>query len=106
LTQYGLPVYTAAVEAGLQFEWDAEKALANFDKHGVTFEFATRIFLDPEKLDIEASRPEDGEGRWKTVGTIDGKRFVAVYTLRGHVYRLISARRASKTEERLWLASL
>jgi hypothetical protein len=29
------------------FEWDAEKARGNIDKHGVSFEEATEAFGDP-----------------------------------------------------------
>ena len=37
---------------GLRFEWDAEKALANLTKHGVSFEEATTVFADPFSLTI------------------------------------------------------
>ena len=30
-----------------EFEWDRGKAKANFNKHGVHFERATRVFRDP-----------------------------------------------------------
>jgi len=32
---------------GSEFEWDSHKAQSNIDKHGVTFEEATEVFLDP-----------------------------------------------------------
>jgi hypothetical protein len=32
---------------GFEFEWDRIKAQINFEKHGVTFEEATEVFLDP-----------------------------------------------------------
>jgi len=32
---------------GVTFEWDARKAAANFNKHGVTFEEASSVFFDP-----------------------------------------------------------
>ena len=31
----------------MTFEWDARKAAANFSKHGVAFEDAATVFLDP-----------------------------------------------------------
>jgi uncharacterized DUF497 family protein len=34
----------------LEFEWDANKAESNFLKHGVTFEEASEVFLDPSTL--------------------------------------------------------
>jgi uncharacterized protein len=32
---------------GITYRWDATKARANFDKHGVTFEQAAQVLLDP-----------------------------------------------------------
>jgi uncharacterized DUF497 family protein len=37
----------------MQYEWDERKARQNFAKHGVRFEYAARIFLDPRRLDAE-----------------------------------------------------
>jgi uncharacterized DUF497 family protein len=31
----------------MYFEWDDRKAAENFAKHGVPFECAVRVFLDP-----------------------------------------------------------
>jgi len=82
------------------FEWDDGKALANLAKHGVPFEFATAVFLDPSGVEIDASRYDDGEARYKFVGQINGKLFSVVYTWRSATIRLISARRANAQEER------
>lgn len=84
----------------LTFEWDDAKAIANEAKHGVPFEYAASIFLDPERIDFDASRPEDKEIRRKVVGRIEMRRFTVVYTERGEVIRLISARRANDQEMR------
>ncbi|MCH7914867.1 MAG: BrnT family toxin, partial [Deltaproteobacteria bacterium] len=35
------------------FSWDPQKAIINFDKHGVSFEEAATIFSDPDGLDWE-----------------------------------------------------
>jgi uncharacterized protein len=35
------------------FEWDSKKAKSNEDKHGVSFEEASRAFFDPGGLDGE-----------------------------------------------------
>jgi len=51
-----------------QFEWDPIKAHQNARKHGVTFERAATVFLDPQALsgfDEEHSQEED---RWITLG--------------------------------------
>jgi uncharacterized DUF497 family protein len=33
------------------FTWDIAKAIANFEKHGVSFEEAATVFDDPKGLD-------------------------------------------------------
>jgi uncharacterized DUF497 family protein len=84
----------------MRFDWDDAKAKANQAKHGVPFEYAASIFLDPDRMDFDASRPMDNEDRRKVVGVIEGQLFTVVYTLRDDVFRLISARRANGQETR------
>ncbi len=85
-----------------EFEWNDAKAGSNLAKHGVPFRYATRVFLDPRLVEFDASREVDGEARRKAVGLIDGKLFIVVYTNRGGVYRIISARRTNAKEERAY----
>lgn len=80
------------------FEWNEAKAKANEARHGVSFEFATRLFLDVGRIDRIDGRRDYGEERRITYGTIDGRLHVVVYTLRGEAIRLISARRANQQE--------
>ena len=40
---------------GVTFEWDAEKARGNVEKHGITFEEAAEAFFDPFSLSGDAS---------------------------------------------------
>jgi uncharacterized protein len=84
----------------LEFEWDPVKADSNLRKHGVPFEYATRVFLDPHRLDQVDTRRTYGEERRITLGTIEGRVFVVAYTSRGPVVRLISARKANAREQR------
>ena len=35
----------------MRFEWDDEKAVSNFEKHGVSFGEATEVFYDPYALE-------------------------------------------------------
>jgi uncharacterized protein len=86
----------------MDFEWDDDKAASNVLKHGVRFELATVVFLDPDRLDVDATRTLDGEVRRKTVGAVEGRLLTVVYTERQGVVRLISARRSSTKEARLY----
>jgi uncharacterized protein len=72
------------------------------EKHRVAFPFATRVFLDPDRLELDVSRMADGEARFKVIGMIEGKLHVVAATRRGDAYRLISARRTSRAEERAY----
>ena len=70
-------------------------------KHGVPFENATEIFLDPDRVETHDGREAYGEDRWKTVGFVAPSLLCVVYTLRkadDELIRLISARRADKHE--------
>lgn len=82
------------------FEWDARKAAQNIAKHGVPFEFAARVFLDPLRLDAEDRRRDYGEHRRLTLGRVEGRLYVIAYTPRGRMIRLISARKANARERR------
>ncbi len=88
--------------SGLRFAWDDAKAAANLVKHGVSFAYATRVFLDPDRVAVDASRPEDGERRLKLVGAIGGLVFAVVVTERDGAIRLISARRCNAAEARAY----
>lgn len=84
----------------MHFEWDEAKAAINVAKHSLSFEEAVAAFADPLGADFDASHSADGEPRRKRVAQIEGRTFTVVYTLRGEVVRLISARRANAPEAR------
>ena len=79
-----------------QFEFDQAKSASNREKHGIDFDEAQSLWLDPDLLEIPA-RTED-EPRWLIIGRLQGRHWSAVITDRGTVVRLISVRRA-RTEE-------
>lgn len=89
----------------IRFEWDAAKAQSNLQKHRVSFEIATRVFADPFAV-VEQDRIENGERRWKTLGTADGCLLLLVaHTVRDdedgtEVIRIVSARRAEPKERK------
>jgi uncharacterized DUF497 family protein len=86
----------------MDFEWDAEKAWKNLEKHGVRFEIAEAVFLDPNHITVIDDRFDYGEERLVTVGqTYDGV-LVVVTTERdeGRITRIIAARKATKQERK------
>lgn len=78
------------------FEWDSAKSAANKAKHGIDFEEAQAIWADSGAVILELIRPD--EPRWMAVGRAKGKFWAAIYTLRSDSIRLISVRRARKSE--------
>jgi uncharacterized protein len=90
------------VADGRQFEWDEAKAASNLAKHGVAFAYATNVFLDPRRVDLDASRSEDREMRRKTVGVVEQRLLSVVYTIRAGSTRIISARRSNSGENRIY----
>lgn len=82
-----------------RIEYDALKNRINREKHGVVFSDVENVFTDPLALTTEDR--ENTEQRWITLGMDGlGRIVVVVYTWRGHVIRIISARRASCSERR------
>jgi uncharacterized DUF497 family protein len=86
----------------LAFEWDDAKALSNLAKHGIEFSYATVIFLDPRRIDLDVSRAEDREMRQKSIGLVEGRLLTVVYTARPGTTRIISARRSNSMESKVY----
>ena len=84
----------------MECEFDAGKDATNRLKHGVSLAFGTRVFDDPHHLVLPSIRTEDGEDRYKAVGTVDGKLWTAVHTYRGDSVRFMSVRRSNEGEQR------
>lgn len=86
---------------GFEFEWDTTKAQSNFEKHGVTFEEAVEVFLDPFHVFGDASR--NREVREFVLGYSLAERLLLVIHIeREERIRIISARVATRNERRLY----
>jgi uncharacterized DUF497 family protein len=80
------------------FEWEDAKAAVNLRRHGVSFEEAITAFEDPHHLLVE-----DGSGRdrYLLIGfSHEGRLLTVVHVERGARERIISAWRATVTEEK------
>lgn len=84
----------------MEFEWDPAKASSNRKKHGVSFEEAQTVFLDPHALPRFDAAHSMGEDREITIGLSHRLRLLyVVHTERhGDTIRLISARKATRAE--------
>ncbi len=85
----------------MRFEWEAEKAAVNLDKHKVSFEEAATVFGDPLGRIVGDPRHSVGERRFVLMGRSDRQRLLAVmYAERREAIRIISGRRATRSERR------
>jgi hypothetical protein len=84
----------------IAFEWDIDKARANVRKHGVTFEEARSCFYDPRQIVFYDPDHSDDEDRELLIAhSNQGRVLIISYTLKTEVIRIISARKATKSEE-------
>ncbi len=79
------------------FEWDKAKASQNEIKHGISFADTFGVFEDPQALTLD--QPVGGEERFVTIGRDGfGRILVVAYTWRGERIRIISTRKATRSE--------
>ncbi len=86
----------------MQFQWDENKAETNEKKHKVTFDEATSVFGDVYARVIDDEEHSDEEERFIILGYSLKARLLVVchcYREQDEVIRIISARKATKTEE-------
>jgi uncharacterized DUF497 family protein len=84
----------------MKFQWDEQKSQSNLEKHGIDFEAASELWVDPSRIEIQAPYPL--ENRRVLIGRIGKKLWTAIFTLREDEVRIISARRARRKEIRLY----
>jgi uncharacterized DUF497 family protein len=65
----------------MRFTWNEPKSRSNQRKHGISFDTATRVFLDPLNISRH-DRIAEGEERWQTIGMVNGVLLILVaYTV-------------------------
>ena len=92
-----------ASEINLDFEWDEAKAVANLKKHRIGFEEAKTVFADPFSITVDDPKHSIDEQRFVDIGVAaNGKVLVVSYTRRGEKIRLISCRKSTKAERKIY----
>ena len=75
----------------MKFEWNEEKNLLNIEKHGVSFEEALKVLLDPKrKIRLNKKHSAD-EIRYYCLGTVSNRVMTVRFTIRGSKVRIIGA---------------
>ena len=106
---------------GMVFEYDEEKNLINFQKHGISLKNAALVFFDYDRIEYyDETHSNIEEDRYNTIGSVNqsmigagnkGGILFVVYTERTaytehnkkvEVTRLISARKATGFEKGLY----
>jgi len=86
----------------VRFEWNALKAAGNLRKHGVSFDEAASVFIDP--LSATGDDPDHSleERRFVTFGmSPSGRLLVVAHTEVDDAIRIITAREATRSERKL-----
>lgn len=83
------------------YEWNVAKARANIQKHGVSFDEAATVFLDPLALTFPDPAHSREEEREITIGLSGRRQVIFVsHSERGGRIRIISARKATRRERK------
>lgn len=88
--------------SNIKFSWDENKAESNRRKHGVSFEEAKSVFYDDNALLIDDPDHSEDEERFIILGMSKELRILVVchcYRDSSKNIRIISARKATKTEQ-------
>jgi uncharacterized DUF497 family protein len=87
----------------MEFEWNPDKAILNFEKHGVSFPEAATVFNDPLSVTFPDYQHSIGESRYVIIGIFRYEQFsIVAHTDRGEKIRIISARKATRQEQRFY----
>lgn len=85
----------------MKIEWDEYKNQKNINKHGVSFQYASKVFDDENRLESDAYR-RGREYRYNVIGLVDDVLVVACTDRELDTIRIISARKATKNEEAIY----
>ena len=89
----------------IQFEWDENKNRINQRKHGISFQEAKTVFYDEKALVIDDPEHSEQEDRFIILGLSNQAHLLVVchcYRASDTVIRIISARKATKTESKYY----
>lgn len=86
-----------------QFEWADSKAKTNLEKHGIGFDEGVTVFNDPLIATMPDVNHSKTEQRFISIGmSVKGNVLVVIYTDRDERIRLISCRKATKSEVKIY----
>ncbi len=88
------------------FQWDAGNSAKIWDRHQVMPTECEELFFNRSLIVGSDEKHSAGEERSYALGQTDGGRLLfAVFTIRGRLIRVISARNMSRKERRVYRSS-
>lgn len=94
---------------GIDFTWDEEKNLINQKKHAISFKEAKSVFYDENARLIYDPDHSIDEDRFIILGLSNKLRILIVchcYKEKENIIRIISSRKATKMEQKLYMDGL
>jgi uncharacterized DUF497 family protein len=91
--------------SGKHFDWNPDKNIANINKHGISFKEAASIFFDENAVYFDDEKHSQDEDRFIVIGKSKVERLLYTcycYRENDTVIRIISARKATATESKLY----
>lgn len=85
----------------MKFVWDETKRKSNLLKHGMDFADAESVFRGAT-LTFQDDRTDYGEQRFLTIGMLRNRVVVIAHTEQNDLFRIISMRKASKNEQKIY----
>jgi uncharacterized DUF497 family protein len=98
-------VYMNVYILDMKFTWDEKKRAANIAKHGLEFTAARQVFDGPT-FTFSDTRLDYGEERFVTLGLLDGDVVVLVHTETEREIRIISMRKGTANEQKIFFEAL
>ena len=88
----------------MEFEWDENKSQNNYKKHGIRFEEAQTVFLDSKAIEFFDENHSESEDRYIRLGYSRHNNILLIVFCERvvNIIRIISARKATTLERRLY----
>lgn len=89
----------------IKFEWDENKNRINLQKHGISFDEAKRVFYDESAILFDDPEHSEEEERFLIIGVTAQEKICIVshcYRDEDKKIRIISARKATKSERKIY----
>jgi uncharacterized protein len=87
----------------MEFEWNLDKAKSNYRKHDISFEEAATVFNDSLSITFPDPDHSIGQSRYVMIGVSRfGQLLIVAHSDQGETIRIISARKATRSERRFY----